>query len=74
MTAESADPPERPEDDGAVPRSPRTVRLPIFVADSEIGLGDAIKRATSAVGIKPCGGCQRRASWLNARITLTGRR
>ena len=29
------------------------------------GLGDTIKRATEAVGIKPCGGCQKRREALN---------
>jgi hypothetical protein len=29
------------------------------------GLGTAIKAATTAVGIKPCGGCQRRAAQLD---------
>ena len=32
---------------------PHRVRLPGFVIEEEIGLGDAIKRATYAVGIKP---------------------
>ena len=29
------------------------------------GLGDTIAKATKAVGIKPCGGCRRRAKKLN---------
>ena len=29
------------------------------------GLGDAIKRATAAVGIKPCKACGKRAEKLN---------
>jgi len=41
------------------------VRLPGFLIDEEIGLGDAIKRATYAMGIKPCGGCEKRAAALN---------
>jgi hypothetical protein len=28
-------------------------------------LGDAIKRVTYAMGIKPCGGCEKRAAALN---------
>ena len=32
------------------------------------GLGDVIARATSAVGIKPCGGCQKRREALNKLI------
>ena len=44
---------------------PFHVRLPGFLIDEEIGLGDAIKRATHSMGIKPCGGCQKRAEVLN---------
>jgi hypothetical protein len=50
------------------------MRLPGFVPDEPIGLGDAIKRVTSAVGIKPCGGCAERAARLNSRVVLTGRK
>jgi hypothetical protein len=55
------------------PRGPRHVRLPGFVHDEEVGLGDAIKRATQAVGIKPCAGCERRATTLNRLFVFTGR-
>jgi hypothetical protein len=44
---------------------PHRVRLPGFLVEEEIGLGDAIKRATYAVGIKACGGCERRAAAMN---------
>ena len=47
------------------------IRLPGFIKDEEIGLGDAIKRVTYAVGIKPCSGCQKRAAALNRWITFT---
>ncbi len=47
------------------------VRLPGFIIDEEIGLGDVIKRATSYFGIKPCGGCERRAATLNRWMVLT---
>lgn len=30
------------------------------------GVGDVIAKATSSVGIKPCGGCKNRQSWTNA--------
>jgi hypothetical protein len=36
----------------------------------EIKLGDAIKALTSAVGIKPCGGCGRRAEKLNRAVSF----
>lgn len=46
-------------------RQPHRVRLPGFLIEEEIGLGDAIKRVTYAMGIKPCGGCEKRAAALN---------
>ncbi|GHI88187.1 hypothetical protein Sxan_55510 [Streptomyces xanthophaeus] len=46
-------------------RKPHKVRLPGFINDEEVGLGDVIRRATSTVGIKPCGGCAERARRLN---------
>jgi hypothetical protein len=55
-------------------RRPHRVRLPGFVSDEDIGLGDIIKRATYAVGIKPCGGCERRAAALNRWMVFSGRR
>lgn len=45
-------------------RPPHRVRLPGFI-EEEIGLGDIIKKTTYAIGIKPCGGCERRAAVLN---------
>ena len=41
------------------------VSLPGFLIEEEIGLGDVVKRATYAMGIKPCGRCEQRASALN---------
>jgi hypothetical protein len=49
-------------------RPPRSIRLPGFVSEEQVGLGDVIKRATSALGIRPCGGCERRAAQLNRRV------
>jgi hypothetical protein len=51
--------------------SPRRIRLPGFVVDEDVGLGDVIKRATAAIGIKPCGGCERRATQLNRWIVFS---
>jgi hypothetical protein len=51
-----------------------TVRLPGFIIDEEIGLGDAIKRATSYFGLKPCGGCEQRAAALNRWMVFTNQR
>ena len=64
-------PGERREDTDA-PR--HHVRLPQFITEDDIGLGDVIKRATSVVGIKPCGGCLQRAARLNAWVGFSGRR
>jgi hypothetical protein len=52
-------------------RKPHRVHLPGFIVDEEIGLGDAIKRVTYAVGIKPCGGCEKRAAALNRWMVLS---
>jgi hypothetical protein len=35
-----------------------------------VGLGQTVKRLTSALGIRPCGGCQKRAQALDRRIVL----
>jgi hypothetical protein len=52
-------------------RRPYKVRLPGFVSpEKEVGLGDAIKHATSTVGIRPCSGCARRAEALNRWVTF----
>ncbi len=54
---------------------PHQVRLPGFITDEEIGLGDVIKRATSYFGVEtPCGGCERRAATLNRWMVFTNRR
>jgi len=52
-------------------KPPRRVRLPGFVSDDEIGLGDLVKKATAYWGISACGGCERRAAALNRWITFT---
>ena len=54
-------------------RAPHRARLPGFVSEAEIGLGDVVKRAASYVGIQPCGGCARRAAALNRWMVFTGR-
>jgi len=54
--------------------SPHPLRLPGFVSHEDLGLGDVIKRATSYIGIKPCGGCERRAAMLNRWFVFAGRR
>jgi hypothetical protein len=50
------------------------MRLPGFIADEDVGLGDVVKRMTYAVGIRPCGGCAQRAAILNRWLVFSGRR
>jgi hypothetical protein len=54
-------PTENTDDQG----QPFRVRLPGFISEEPIGLGEVIKRATSYVGLKPCDACDHRAAMLN---------
>ena len=67
---------EQPPESAAGPtaRQPYRVRLPGFVRDEDIGLGDLVKRTTASLAIKPCRGCERRAATLNRWLAFTGRR
>lgn len=49
------------------------VRLPGFLIEEEIGLGDVIKKTTYAMGIQPCSGCEKRAAALNRWMSFTRR-
>jgi len=51
--------------------TPRKVRLPGFITGDEVGLGDVVQRVTYAMGIKPCGGCERRAAAMNRWMVFT---
>jgi hypothetical protein len=51
--------------------NPRKVRLPGFITDEEVGLGDVVQRVSYAMGIKPCGGCERRAVAMNRWMVFT---
>lgn len=66
--------PDQSEHQDESERPPHRVRLPGFITDEEIGLGDVIKRATSYFGVKPCGGCGRRAAALNRWLVFTNRK
>jgi hypothetical protein len=77
--AGGATPPRGPAPDAPPPGStehrqgrPYRVSLPGSVS-SEVGLGDVVKRVTSAVGIRPCGGCLRRAQALNSWLVFSRR-
>jgi hypothetical protein len=60
--------PKQPVQDAMAPTF--RVRLPGFVLEDEVGLGDLIKKATYAMGVPPCSGCERRAAALNRWIRL----
>ena len=51
--------------------TPLRVRLPGFIKDEDVGLGDAIKRVTYAFGLQRCGGCEQRATALNHWMVFT---
>ena len=55
------------------PPKPARIRLPGFLREEEIGLGDLVSRAAAAIGVRPCGGCGRRAEAMNRWMSL-GRR
>lgn len=59
---------ERKDQIKGAPRN--RVRLPRFVVDEDVGLGDLVKKATYAVGITPCTGCERRTAVMNRWITF----
>jgi hypothetical protein len=50
---------------------PLRLRLPGFISDEQVGFGDAVKRMTYAMGIRPCGGCEQRAAALNRWAVFT---
>lgn len=49
------------------------MRLPVFVRDEDIGLGDVLKRTTTYLGLTPCGACERRAASLNNWLAFSKR-
>jgi hypothetical protein len=60
-------------DNAQTSQQPHRIRLPGFVTDEDIGLGDAVKRVTYALGMQSCSGCERRAAALNRWFVFTGR-
>src|SRR5262245_52531668 len=75
VSAPEVNEPETKSDDMAKAQGqPYRVRLPGFITEEDIGLGEVIKRATSAVGLQPCGGCTKRAALLNRWFVFSGKR
>ena len=52
----------------------RVLRLPRFLVPEAVGAGDVVKRITTAVGVRPCGGCAQRADQMNQWLRLEPRR
>jgi hypothetical protein len=59
--------------DGQDQRVPHRMRIPGFITDTDVGLGDVIKKATSTARIRPCGGCTERAQRLNNWMVFSPR-
>jgi hypothetical protein len=51
---------------------PWRVRVPAVLARESVGLGEVLKRVTSAVGVRPCGGCKQRAERLDRKLVFYG--
>ena len=49
---------------------PRPIRIQVPGVRRAVGLGQAVKRVTTSLGIRPCGGCHRRASALDRFVVL----
>ena len=62
---------EKKEPAGKHEHQPLRIRLPGFIIEKEIGLGSAIKYVTSAGGVKPCAGCEKRAAALDRWVHFT---
>lgn len=61
------------DNESQIDNHPLHVRLPGFIVEEPIGLGDMIKHVTQTFGIKPCGGCESRAAILNRWIVFSGK-
>lgn len=60
-----------PNDESKGPSAALRVRLPGFIQDEDVGLGEVVRRVTYALGFKGCGGCEARAAALNRWIAFT---
>ena len=56
--------------DAMMKRPPRPIRIPVPGMRQTVGLGQAIKRVTTSLGVRPCGGCQKRARTLDRFVSL----
>lgn len=48
------------------------IRIPLL--KRPVGAGDLVKAATAKAGVKPCGGCQKRAAGMNRALRFVPRK
>jgi hypothetical protein len=51
----------------------RPLRLPGFINDTDVALGDVVKGVSHALGLRPCRGCEQRAATLSRWLVFAGR-
>ena len=56
---------QKGESTGSGGTARHNVRLPGFITEDSIGLGDLVRKVTYSIGIKPCDTCEQRAGALN---------
>jgi hypothetical protein len=47
------------------------IRLPTFIIEETVGLGDLVHGVTSYFGIRSCGSCERRKATLNKWLVFS---
>ena len=60
------------ETEGPLASFPRWV-LKVPLIRKKLGLGDLVEKATTAVGVRPCGGCGQRKRALNRLLGVEPR-
>jgi hypothetical protein len=52
------------------PKIPRPIRLPVPGLRRTVGIGQALKKMTTSLGVPPCASCGGRARWLDRRVVF----
>lgn len=53
------------------PKIPRPIRLPVPGLRRTVGMGQALKKLTTSLGVSPCSGCGGRSRWLDRRVVFS---
>ena len=64
---------DREEQQEALKRVRHEVRLPRFLVNEPVGLGQVVKRITTAAGVEPCTPCEQRAARLDRWLRIQPR-